>query len=241
MKKQEAADLSQKCASLLKDTSVDATLEAIRPLLSQKLPFPLLDHAGSILGSLAAAKPERLLSLLDEIEATKAMGGYVIIGSSLNCFTDYNLPQALEKAKEYIIKGDTWYVADIIGERVPGEALVRHFDEAFPVLESFSKKSNPWVRRSMGVAVHYFAKWIRDNPEKAKRLLYLLSPYFEEGDIRIVKGIGWGLKTMGRYYPDLAAGFIKSQRDRNPSRLLIRKAITYLPPEKKMEIKAIWK
>ena len=160
------------------------------------------------------------------------MVGYVIIGSALSRLIDYDLSKAMEKAKEYIIKSDVWYATDIIGERVPGNALVNHFDETFSIVETFFTESNPWVKRNMGVAVHFFAKRIRGDREKAKKLLELLAPYYEEKDTRIVKGIGWGLKTLGRYYPDLVVEFLKSQKGRNPSPLLIRKATTYLPAQK---------
>ncbi|HEX75849.1 MAG TPA: DNA alkylation repair protein [Dehalococcoidia bacterium] len=177
---------------------------------------------------------------MDKVEATKAMGGYVIIGSALSCFIDHDLPKTLDKAKEYIIKGDAWYVTDIVGERVLGEALVHYFNETLSILETFSKETNPWAKRSVGVAVHYFAKRVREAQEKVWSLLGLLSPYFEERDTRIVKGIGWGLKTLGRYYPNLLVDFLKSQKGREPSHLLIKKALTYLSPEKKTEIKALW-
>lgn len=240
MKKREVAEVSQECLTLLAAGSIDEALKTLHPLLSRKLPFPLLDHAGDILGSLATKRPQGLLSLLDKIEATKAMGGYVIIGSALNSFINHDLPEALEKAKEYILKGDVWYVTDIIGERVPGEALVHHFNETLPILEVFSREPNPWVKRSVGVAVHHFAKRVRGDQEKASRLLGLLSPCFEDKDSRIVKGIGWGLKTLGRYYPDLVVDFLKSQKGRKPSQLLMRKAVIYLPPEKKTEVKVLW-
>ena len=238
MKRHEVTEAGQKCVAFLEEDSVDNALDALYPLLSQKIPFLLLDHAGDILGNLAVEKPRGLISLLDKIESTKAMGGYVIIGSALTCFTDYDLARALDKAKEYTIKRDIWYVTDIIGERVPGKALVNHFDETLSILETYYDEPNPRVRRSVGVAIHYFTKRVRKDQEKAKRLIGLLSPYFEEKDIRIIKGIGWGLKTLGRYYPDLVVDFLKSQKDRKPSPVLMKKATTYLPQVNKIE--ALW-
>jgi 3-methyladenine DNA glycosylase AlkD len=239
MNKREATAVSQECLARATKGSPDAALKTLHPLLSQKLPFPLLDHAGNILGNLARERPQGLLSILDKIEMTKAMGGYVIIGSALARFTTYDLHKALDKAKEYIIRGNTWYVTDIIGERVPGKALVDHFEETLPILKAYYTEPNLWVKRSVGVAVHYFAKRIRDDREKANSLLELLSPYFEEEDTRVVKGIGWGLKTLGRYYPDLVVDFLKSQNGKKPSKLLLRKATTYLPPDKKEEINVL--
>jgi len=48
------------------------------------------------------------------------------------------------------------------------------------------------------------------------------------------------LKTPGRHYPDLTVDFLKSQKGRKPSQLLVKKAVTYLPPEKKTEVEALW-
>ena len=100
MKKREVAEISHECLSQLAEGSIDRALETLGPLLSQKLPFPLLDHAGYILGSLMMERPRALLALLDKIEATKAMGGYVIIGRALGCLNDHDLLQSLDKAKE---------------------------------------------------------------------------------------------------------------------------------------------
>ena len=114
---------------------------------------------------------------------------------------------------------------------------MRYFDETISILQTFKDNPNPWVQRSIGVAAHFFAKRVRNNPDKVKRVIALLSPYFEEKDNRIVKGIGWGFKTIGRYYPDLLTYYLKSQSGKNPSRTLLNKALTYLPEERKQEIR----
>ncbi len=237
MKKQEVTRISQECLSLIENSLIVEAVKTVEPVLQQKIPFLLLDHAGEVLGGLIIGKPRDLITFLDRIEATKAMGGYVVIGSVLNGFIEHDLTTALGKSKEYISKGRTWYVADIIGERVPGQALVKRFDEAFPILETFLREPDLWVKRSVGVAAHFFAKRVRGDAGKAKRVIDLLSPCFEEKDTRIVKGIGWGLKTLGRYYPDLVVDFLKCQQGRKPSSLLMKKAITYLSPEKRAEIR----
>jgi len=71
---------------------------------------------------------------------------------------------------------------------------------------------NHWVKRSVGVAAHFFAKRCRDDKKdikKAAAILELLTPQIYEWDIRILKGIGWGLETLGRYYPDLLVPYNK--------------------------------
>ena len=54
---------------------------------------------------------------------------------------------------------------------------------------------------------------------------------FEEWDVTAVKGVGWGLKTLGRHYPDLVADWLAEQvvqRQRRHRALMLRKALTYL-------------
>ena len=59
---------------------------------------------------------------------------------------------------------------------------------------------------------------------------------FEEQDIIAVKGVGWGLKTLGRYHPDLVADWLARQvvhRKRRHRALMLRKALTYLSDEQR--------
>ncbi|NMC61241.1 MAG: DNA alkylation repair protein, partial [Candidatus Methanofastidiosa archaeon] len=57
----------------------------------------------------------------------------------------------------------------------------------------------------------------------------------------VVKGIGWGLKTIGKYHPDLLVPFLKKQikLKKKISKIIIRKALTYLPKEKRLEIESL--
>jgi hypothetical protein len=51
-----------------------------------------------------------------------------------------------------------------------------------------------------------------------------------------VKGVGWGLKTLGRQYPDLMAGWLAQQivpAQRRHRALMLRKALTYLSDEQR--------
>ena len=130
-----------------------------------------------------------------------------------------------------MILADIWYATDILGERVPGPALVTDFDRAFAALAPWRADENRWVRRTVGVAVHLWAKRSRGADEyskQVKQLLTFLEPMFEERDIDAIKGVGWGLKTLGKYYPDLIGDWLTQQKNRPHRVLMMRKAITYL-------------
>ena len=145
----------------------------------------------------------------------------------------------MEKSRKYIIKGDVWYVCDIIGERSIGHAVVEYFDESILWLTTFLDDDKKWVKRSAGVAIHFFGKRVVDQPEKTKILLQVVEPYLEEKQKDFVKGIGWGLKTIGKHHPDILVDFMKKQAHKSMSALLIKKAVTYLEEEKKNEVKKI--
>lgn len=132
-------------------------------------------------------------------------------------------------ARSYILLGDAWYAVSTIGERVLGYGLIDHFDEALALLQEWVPEPSPWLRRAVGVAVHFFAKRVRDDPARIQRLLALLTPLIEERDTSALKGVGWGLKTIGRYYPDELVPFLQEElAGRHPRKLLLRKATTYL-------------
>ena len=95
-----------------------------------------------------------------------------------------------------------------------GQALVHHFHPALELLALWREDENAWVRRAVGTGVHYWAKRSRglvDLVPQAKTLLAFLEPMWGEWDMIAVKGVGWGLKTMGRNYPDLVADWLLGQ------------------------------
>ena len=93
------------------------------------------------------------------------------------------------------------------------------------------------VRRAVGVAVHFWAKRSRGAENltgQAAALLELLEPMFEEWEMDAVKGVGWGIKTLGRHYPELVTGWLAEQvvhRRRRHRAIMLRKATTYLSEE----------
>ena len=144
-----------------------------------------------------------------------------------------DLEGTLERCHKYIIAADIWYGTDILGERVPGPALLAEFQPSIDFLSSWKEASNRWIRRSLGVAIHFWAKRTKgQNPMQAQALLEFITPLFEEREMDALKGIGWGLKTIGRYYPEILSPWLHFQvliDKRQPCALMLRKARTYLP------------
>ena len=208
----------------------------LNDILCERTPFRLLDLVGA---ALDRVDRQRVDALLDCIAAQGSQGGWVVIASALRERLPDNLAGALHASQTYLIQADIWYGCDILGERVPGPALVDTFLPTLEQLEDWRVHPNRWVRRALGVAVHFWAKRThgsRQNDPLAIKLLSFLSPLLEERNIDAAKGIGWGLKTIGRYYPAVACDWLEEEllmRQRKPLSVVKRKALLYLPPELK--------
>ena len=236
MDSQEAKRSGSIIWSLVKQDCSGEAFTCLQPILAQPIPFRLLDTIGA---ASCFVPLTQTIPFLEQIAATRAMGGWPIIGSALQMHLPENLTVCLELARRFIMVGDVWYAVDILGERVPGPAFLSAFDETLTHIDPWRSDPNPWVRRATGVAIHLWAKRRRGTPgtqDQAVQLLSFLEPQFEEHQIDAIKGVGWGLKTLGRYYPTQTADWLHQQlfeNKRKPRALMLRKALTYLPEAEK--------
>jgi len=193
-----------------------------------------------LVGEAVGAGPlETATTFLEHVAAAGSMGGWVVIGKALGEQLDRDPGGVFVRCRAFIIAADVWYGTDILGERVPGPALVANLTPTLALLAPWREDANRWVRRSVGVAVHFWAKRSRGKAEhtaQAETLLAFVEPMFEEWEIDAVKGVGWGLKTLGRHYPDLVADWLAQQvvqRQRRHRKLTLRKALTFLSDEQR--------
>ncbi len=79
--------------------------------------------------------------------------------------------------------------------------------------------------------MHYWAKQAHGKEQfkpQVITLLDLLAPMYSEKEYDAVKGVGWGLKTLGRFYPDIMAEWLARQNRKPHTALMLRKATTFL-------------
>jgi hypothetical protein len=230
MNSSSADDLGRRAAALLEKGRIAEAREAVTPLLSRRTPFRLLDRIGTRIGEGSIPATNKFLIRLAD---GKAMGTWPLIGSALAAQLDRDLEGALGHCRTFIIQADVWYAADTLAERVPGLALVEALDHALVVLKRWRTDPDRWVRKSCGVAVHLWTKRAHGEARhlpRLRKLLAFLAPMFEEQDLDAVKGVGWALKTISRYYPETLAPWLVRQVGRAESvrPLMLRKATTYL-------------
>jgi 3-methyladenine DNA glycosylase AlkD len=236
MKTAEARELGQSVAERVHDGEIEQSYALLAPVLAQRTPFRLLGIIGEAVGH---GPMNEVNAFLDRIAAEKAEGGWVVIGKALGQQLERDLAGAFARCRDYIVASDVWYGADILGERVPGPALVSHFEAALHQLTPWRQDSNHWVRRAVGVSVHFWAKRSDEKPElvpQARTLLGFLEPMFEEWEMPAAKGVGWGLKTLGKQYPDLLVKWLVEDivpDERHHRAVMLNKALTYLSEEQR--------
>lgn len=237
----EAKSLGREIAVRLREGEQSASLDLLSPVLAQRTPFPILERLGEAIGT---SPVDRIDPFLDALAALETEGEWVVIGAALAQRLDRDLAGALGRCRGYVIAADVWYGADILGERVPGPALVRDFDRALAELSPWREDANHWVRRAVGVAVHFWAKRSGGSEELTSRagdLLAFLEPMFGEWELPAAKGIGWGLKTLGKHYPDLMVGWLPDQLNRRHRAVVARKAMTYLAEGERSRLNASYR
>jgi hypothetical protein len=227
----EADELGKRLAALVQFGRMAQAHTLLDPVLAQRTPFAMLDRMGSAIGT---SSLDALDTFLEQVAAGRSEGGWVIIGSALRAQLEQDQAGVYARCRDYIVAADVWYGADILGERVPGPALVADFGPALTLLGPWRGDANRWVRRAVGVSAHHWAKRTRGaEPARAEALLAFLEPMYEEWEMDAVKGVGWGLKTLGRYYPLLLAEWLARQAGRRHRALMQRKALTYLSAEQR--------
>ena len=236
MKAQEATELGRQIAALVQANQIPQAYTRLAPTLAERTHFPILERIGEPIGT---GSLEAIDAFLEYIAAARTEGGWVVIAKALGQQLSRDPDGAFARCRDFIIAADIWYATDILGERVPGPALLLDFQLALSLLAPWREDANRWVRRTVGVAAHFWAKRSRGAPacaSQAEGLLTFLEPMFEERDVDAIKGVGWGLKTLGRYYPNLVTGWLAHQiidRQRRPRALMLRKALTYLSDEQR--------
>lgn len=193
--------------------NISALAEAVnKEVLSQKIKFPALEHCAKVLCN---TLPNNLHFLFNkELIKYKEIGGWVVSGMVLQQHLNNQLLKCVDEAINYIIEGNEWYVCDIVGERVMGHGLLKYPEIMLPILPRLVSHEDKWIVRSVGVAAHYATKkgMLAPHAEEVFKLLLSLA---NTTDFHTKKGIGWGVKTIAKYHPQIIEKY-KNQIFDNP-------------------------
>jgi 3-methyladenine DNA glycosylase AlkD len=74
-----------------------------------------------------------------------------------------------------------------------------------------------------------------------RQLLPLLSLLIEDKRVFVVKGVGWGPKTIGKYQPKLVKEYLQEVlATKRISKLMLQKATAYLDEKTKEKLVNCW-
>ncbi len=225
----QAREFSSQLVSEVTSRPASEAYSRLAAVLAERTPFRLLDLIGE---GLSDCPENKLDPFLKEIAAHASIGGWTVIASVLRQRLPREMPRVLDLTRGFIIQADAWFACDCFGERVLGQALVNEFEKALTAFSSWQIDQNHWVRRSVGVAGHLWAKRARGAlvlTPKAIKLLQFYEPMLSEQQIDAAKGVGWALKTLGRFYPEVLFKFLDANRGRKISSVILRKAQNFLP------------
>ncbi len=232
----EAQELGRRLARLVEAGQPRQAHTLLAPTLAGRTRFPILERIGDVVG---VGPLEAVNAFLEVVASERSEGGWVVIGAALRAQLGRDMAGAFVRCHDFIVAADVWYGSDILGDRVPGPGLLSAFQPALVLLAPWRADENRWVRRAVGVAVHFWAKRTKgeaNHGPEAERLLTFVEPMFSEWDMDAAKGVGWGLKTFGRHYPNLLADWLAQQvvqQQRRHRALLMHKALTYLSDEQR--------
>ena len=105
MNRKWAQSTAEKCIEAINRDNKKGFWKVMTPVLDAKVPFPLLDEIGKLLGEAGKLDKSKYFRVFDDIVGTDKMGGYVIVGQALGALFETDLEEAIVKAKEFVING----------------------------------------------------------------------------------------------------------------------------------------
>lgn len=205
--KKTGSELVYEALQQAKGNNIKKLADALNSnLLTRKVKFPVLEHCAVELFSLI--DENKHISFLDYLIKQKKEGAWVVAGKLLQLRLSKYFNESLDKAEEYIIYGNEWYVCDIIGERVFGYGLLMQDNEVFPLLKRLAHRENKWMIRVVGVAAHYAVKKGLHQLQ-VEVVFKLLLSLANTTEYHTKKGIGWGAKTIAKFHPNLIESYKK--------------------------------
>lgn len=207
-RKSEIKEIVEKCINKYRLEGLESCVKEVNEtILSNRVKFPLLEFCAETLYEELAE--EEHISFCDKIEALKTEGGNVLLGKILQKRLPNHFEESIQRAVAYIANADTWYVCDIIGERVFGYSLLHEPVKTIPEIKKLSNHETNWVIRSLGAGTHYAIKKGLGKKDVETMFNILLS-MANTKDKEIRQGVGWAAKTTAKFHPEII-DFYKSK------------------------------
>jgi hypothetical protein len=203
MTKKEINNLSGLLQEAWGNDNKPTVFSKLEQVVSSKIKFPALEHLAILVNDWLPTS--EVPSFIEKVVAMDQIGSYPFCGKLIQLQLENDLLGSFRLAAKSIHAGDVWYACDTISERVYGMGLLHFWEEAFPLVKKLSSSKNHWDRRGVGVATHLTVKWGLD-PKRSADLLELALKRQAATHHEEKTGIGWGLKTIAKFHPELLKG-----------------------------------
>jgi 3-methyladenine DNA glycosylase AlkD len=198
--KKEILELSEALQAWYKSGDTTHFYQILDQSLSSKIKFPKLEDLAVLMHDFLNEKEVEML--IQKVIELDHIGSYPFCGKLIQLRIEKNIKHAFKMAAWCIHKGNVWYACDTISERVYGFALLKDFKNAYPLVTQLSQSENFWDRRGVGVATHLAVKWGLPKEESAQ-LLDLALKHKSATNHEEKTGIGWGMKTITKFFPEM--------------------------------------
>jgi 3-methyladenine DNA glycosylase AlkC len=257
----EVRNLGKIAIDYLKNGSETEFFRITEELLCGKKPFRIYSIFGTAIGKEGLANPNYYLGIIDKLFNKDWFYGYnprhfnlndpkkkrywtedkikaLILGARISIITtalgiigEKYPKRVIPVVKKYLIDGDGWYICDGLSITL-GMILRKHFDETLPILVSWTKEENKWLRRASVVSVHALLK---QSDERVKDAIIIFELLKRDNNRLVKMGLAWMLREMAKNYKVELVGIVtawKNIDDKN-TKWIIKHGSTKLNEEEK--------
>ena len=170
-----------------------------------------------------------VLRLIKELWASDWFEEQAIGLLLLERFAKVLAPNDLPYVKKMIGECEGWGHLDWVATKMLGALALNYGEQIYPKVRTWTKSKHLWTRRA-SILIHVL-------PARKKKLNaeYALSTFEEllhEKEFFIRKAIGWTLREISKYYPEVTFEFLKEHK-KDASGLTLREGARRLPAELK--------
>ncbi len=238
----ESRDIAERLLTYFDQNEMDAFWSLLdENILHRKVMEKYLRAVADTFAKHLAEDPDTWLLLCDKMAERETDSAYNLTSLIMGGMLPQRMKECFDRSRIYLSDTERWFSSDVYASHVVCEGLKFDFTRAVEYLHDFVNHSSIWVKRCVGIAVHHYARQVRDMPERISVLLDLIKNVMGEKDVRVAKGVGWGLRSIGEFYPETLIRFARKNFARKKvSKLLFRVAVAKLSFDEKDELLKHW-
>ena len=209
-------------------------------LAELKIPFQLLECAVEGMAERVGSRFEGVVVSFREVvhSALDQIGVVALAASFYGCQTLADPDLVLGEVERLVVCGRHWWIADLAAARALRPMLAAHPDFTWDRLVLWSSHDNPWLRRSVAMAVSQTLK----NPRcDASAFVSLLESMREDPSQEVRRGVTMALRTLCKNHQDVGLSILRTWAHHADARVatLVRGGMSGLGMRARREVEAV--